>query len=151
MSMKIFLKLRLLLVTRRFLGFGSFSFSPFFLPLFSPLCIPLTLYVMCLIRVVVDTHSPATMKNKKCQEKFPMVAFKVEEIMYFKSNSKVFLVSQLLAKYLFLNLSLSWVKLLLLNMLWFCCFKKITWILICSGSALMMLLTQSYRDRRHLR
>lgn len=136
----------------RFSGFGFFTFSPFFSPLISPLCIPLTLLrAMCLIRVVVDAHSPATMKNKECQEKLPVVVLRAEEIMYSKANSEVFLVSQMLAECGFLDLSLCWVKPLLLNLLWFCCYRQSTWILIRSGTASMMPLTQSYGGTRHPR
>ena len=87
--------------------FFFFSFPPLFFlsPLFSLLCIPLTLlHSMCLIRVVVDAHSPATMKNKECQEKLPAVVLRAEEIMYSKANSEVFLVSQMLAECGFLDL-----------------------------------------------
>ena len=45
---------------------------------------------MCLIRVVTDTHSSATKKNREWQEKLPIVVLKAEEIMYSKANSEVF-------------------------------------------------------------
>lgn len=45
---------------------------------------------MCLIRVVNETHSSGTKKNKEWQEKLPMVVLKAEEIMYSKANSEVF-------------------------------------------------------------
>jgi len=100
----------------RFLLLYLFPF--FFSPLFSRLCIPLPLLrALCLFRVVVDAHSPATMKNKECQEKLPAVVLRAEEIMYSKANSEVFLVSQMLAECGFLDLSLCWVKPLLLNLL----------------------------------
>lgn len=86
---------------------GYLPFPPFFFfsPLFSLLCIPLTLlHAICLIRVVVDAHSPATMKNKECQEKLPAVVLRAEEIMYSKANSEVFLVSLILAECGFLDL-----------------------------------------------
>ncbi|XP_027915530.1 uncharacterized protein LOC114174987 isoform X1 [Vigna unguiculata] len=41
-----------------------------------------------IFRVVVDAHSPATMKNKECQEKLPAVVLRAEEIMYSKANSE---------------------------------------------------------------
>lgn len=101
---------------------GSSRFPPlFFLSLapFSLLCIPLTLlHAMCLIRVVNDAHSPATKKNKEWQEKLPVVVLKAEEIMYSKANSEVFLsFPQILTECGggFLDLSLCWVKPLLLN------------------------------------
>ncbi|XP_022751804.1 uncharacterized protein LOC111300439 [Durio zibethinus] len=41
-----------------------------------------------IIRVVNETHSPATKKNKEWQEKLPVVVLKAEEIMYSKANSE---------------------------------------------------------------
>ncbi|GKV00705.1 hypothetical protein SLEP1_g13349 [Rubroshorea leprosula] len=41
-----------------------------------------------IFRLVTDTHSPATKKNKEWQEKLPTVVLKAEEIMYSKANSE---------------------------------------------------------------
>ncbi|KAI4344149.1 hypothetical protein L6164_011413 [Bauhinia variegata] len=41
-----------------------------------------------IFRVVKETHSAATKKNKEWQEKVPIVALKAEEIMYSKANSE---------------------------------------------------------------
>ncbi|KAF7806406.1 KIX domain protein [Senna tora] len=41
-----------------------------------------------IFRVVNDTHSSATKKNKEWQEKLPIVVLKAEEIMYSKANSE---------------------------------------------------------------
>ncbi|KAF5743324.1 hypothetical protein HS088_TW09G01391 [Tripterygium wilfordii] len=41
-----------------------------------------------IFRVVSETHSAATKKNKEWQEKLPIVVLKVEEIMYSKANSE---------------------------------------------------------------
>ncbi|XP_057967386.1 uncharacterized protein LOC131157337 isoform X2 [Malania oleifera] len=42
-----------------------------------------------IFRVVNESHSPATKKNKEWQEKLPIVVLKSEEIMYSKANSEV--------------------------------------------------------------
>lgn len=44
---------------------------------------------MCLIRLVNETHSPVTKKNREWQEKLPVVVLRAEEIMYSKANSEV--------------------------------------------------------------
>lgn len=41
-----------------------------------------------IFRVVTDTHSSATKKNREWQEKLPIVVLKAEEIMYSKANSE---------------------------------------------------------------
>ncbi|GFS40909.1 hypothetical protein Acr_00g0071130 [Actinidia rufa] len=41
-----------------------------------------------IFRVVSESHSPATKKNKEWQEKLPIVVLKAEEIMYSKANSE---------------------------------------------------------------
>ncbi|CAI0376332.1 unnamed protein product [Linum tenue] len=41
-----------------------------------------------IFRVVSETHSAATRKNKEWQEKLPIVVLKAEEIMYSKANSE---------------------------------------------------------------
>lgn len=41
-----------------------------------------------IFRVVNETHSPATKKNKEWQEKLPIVVLRAEEIMYSKANSE---------------------------------------------------------------
>ncbi|KAI4335696.1 hypothetical protein L6164_014319 [Bauhinia variegata] len=41
-----------------------------------------------IFRVVKETHSAATKKNKEWQEKLPIVVLKAEEIMYSKANSE---------------------------------------------------------------
>ncbi|PSS36107.1 Histone acetyltransferase [Actinidia chinensis var. chinensis] len=41
-----------------------------------------------IFRVVNESHSPATKKNKEWQEKLPIVVLKAEEIMYSKANSE---------------------------------------------------------------
>ncbi|XP_027331070.1 uncharacterized protein LOC113846707 isoform X2 [Abrus precatorius] len=41
-----------------------------------------------IFRLVNDTHSPATKKNKEWQEKLPVVVLRAEEIMYSKANSE---------------------------------------------------------------
>ena len=55
-------------------------------------CAVLLMPTMCLIRVVNESHSPATKKNKEWQEKLPIVVLKAEEIMYSKANSEVLLL-----------------------------------------------------------
>lgn len=49
----------------------------------------LWLHTMCLIRLVTESHSAATKKNREWQEKLPVVVLKAEEIMYSKANSEV--------------------------------------------------------------
>lgn len=76
----------------RFSGSGSSSFPlflRFFLPFTSCACAFSWLPTVCLIRVVNDTHSSTTKKNKEWQEKVPTVVLKAEEIMYSKANSEV--------------------------------------------------------------
>lgn len=41
-----------------------------------------------IFRVLHESHSPATRKNKEWQEKLPIVVLKAEEIMYSKANSE---------------------------------------------------------------
>ncbi|XP_019173750.1 PREDICTED: uncharacterized protein LOC109169328 [Ipomoea nil] len=41
-----------------------------------------------IFRIVNESHSSATKKNKEWQEKLPIVVLKAEEIMYFKANSE---------------------------------------------------------------
>ncbi|XP_021899400.1 uncharacterized protein LOC110815774 isoform X2 [Carica papaya] len=48
----------------------------------------LWLHTMCLIRLVTESHSAATKKNREWQEKLPVVVLKAEEIMYSKANSE---------------------------------------------------------------
>ncbi|KAK1401022.1 hypothetical protein POM88_000627 [Heracleum sosnowskyi] len=43
---------------------------------------------MCLIRVVIGKHSVGTKENREWQEKFPIMVFKAEEIMYSEATSE---------------------------------------------------------------